>query len=278
MLQVSKLWLIKPIDNLVLFSYVFIKFFTGLASMKILKYNSQFLLITVICLLSFISTQAQTLYWHQLTPGYYVYDMLYDGQQNLYFTGSSGNYYFWRSTDLGSTWTQFGNGQLRLYRIAIDSNGVLWGGCDPNGGIYKSTDQGETWANTLPTNERIFSITVSPNNWIWAGTYDGEVVYSSDSGNTWGKDSLTIDIIWSIATNDSNHIFAGSMNSRIYRSTNLGLTWELVCTTTLGIWDIVIDDQNNIYVTAWGKRLISYDNGDTWTTISGPGTGISILG
>ena len=62
----------------------------------------------------------------------------------------------------------------------MDSSGVLWGGCDPEGGIYKSTNQGETWTNTLPTNDRIFSITVSPNNWIWAGTYDGKVVYSSD--------------------------------------------------------------------------------------------------
>ena len=238
--------------------------------MKILKYNFLPLLVSIICIINSISTQAQTLYWQKLTPDYSVYDMLYDGQQNLYLSGVYGYYYFWRSTDLGQTWIRLGNGDLRLYRIAMDSSGILWGGCDPEGGIYKSTNQGDTWTNTLPTNDRIFSITVSPNNWIWAGTYDGEVVYSSDNGNTWGKDSLTNDIIWSIATNDSNHVFAGSMNSRIYRTTDLGITWELVCTTTLGIWDIVIDDQNSIYVTAWGKRLISTDNGNSWTTISGP--------
>ena len=158
--------------------------------MKILKYNFLLLLLSIICTIT-TSTQAQTLYWQKLTPGYYVYDILYDGQQNLYYSGASGDYYFFRSTDLGMTWTRFGNGNLRLYRIAIDSSGVLWGGCDPNGGIYKSTNQGETWTNTLPTNDRIFSITVSPNNWIWAGTYDGKVVYSSDHGNTWEKDTIS---------------------------------------------------------------------------------------
>lgn len=237
--------------------------------MKNLKYNFPLLLLLIICTIT-LSIQPQTLYWQKLAPGYSIYDMFYDGQQNLYFSGVWGDYYFWRSSDLGQTWTRFGDGDLRLYRIALDSSGVLWGGCDPEGGIYKSTDQGETWTNTLPTNERIFSITVSPNNWIWAGTYDGKVVYSSDHGNTWEKDSLTNNIIWSVATNDSNHIFAGSMNGRIYRSTNLGLTWELVCTTTLGVWEIVIDDSDHIYASCWTKRLISTDNGNSWTTISGP--------
>src|SRR3990170_3402023 len=157
--------------------------------MKILKYNFPLLLLSIIFAIT-ISIQAQTLYWHKLTSDYDVYDILYDGQQNLYFTGTSGNWYFWRSTDLGLTWTPTGNGSPKLYRIAIDSNNVLWGGDATNGGIYKSTNQGDTWTNTLPTNERIFSITVSPNNWIWAGTYDGKVLYSSDHGNTWDRDTI----------------------------------------------------------------------------------------
>jgi hypothetical protein len=238
--------------------------------MKILKYNFPLLLFSIICTIT-ISTQAQTLYWHQLTPGYYIYDMLYDGQQNLYFSGSNGNYYFWRTTDLGQTWTRFGNGNLRLYRIAMDSSGVLWGGCDPNGGIYKSTNQGETWTNTLPTNERIFSITVSPNNWIWAGTYDGKVVYSSNHGNTWEKDTLASDIMWSIATNKLNHIFTGNANGEIYRTTDLGNSWELVYNVPpLTVMGIVIDDSNHIYANKWTNRLISYDNGNTWNSIPGP--------
>ena len=239
--------------------------------MKTLKYNSFFLLISIICIISSKSIQTQTLYWQPLTPSYYVYDMLYDGQQNLYFAGSSGNYYFWRSTDLGMTWTKFGNGLLRLYRIALDSSGVLWGGCDPEGGIYKSSDQGETWTNTLPTNERIFSITVSPNNWIWAGTYDGKVVYSSDHGNTWERDTIATDILWSIKSNNLNHIFAGSGNGKIYRTTDLGNSWQLVYNVPpLTIMGIVIDDSNLIYANQWDDRLISTDNGSTWTTISGP--------
>jgi hypothetical protein len=149
----------------------------------------------------------------------------------------------------------------------------LWGGNDFNGGIYKSTNQGDTWINTFPTNDKIFSITVSPNNWIWAGTNDGKVVYSSDSGYSWLSDSLDNYHIWAIATNSMNHVFAGIMNGRIYRTTDLGLNWELVynVTTGGGIWWIVIDDLDNIYATKWTKRLISTDNGNTWTTtIEGP--------
>jgi len=237
--------------------------------MKILKYNFLLLLLSVIYTIT-ISIQAQTLYWQPLTQAYYIYDMLYDGQQNLYYSGASGDYYFFRSTDLGMTWTRFGNGNLRLYRIAIDSSGVLWGGCDPNGGVYKSTNQGETWTNTLPTNERIFSITVSPNNWIWAGTYDGKVVYSSDHGNTWERDTIATDILWSITSNNSNHVFAGSGNGKIYRTTNLGASWELVYSYQyFSIQGIVIDDSNVIYANRYNVRLISSDNGNTWTTIGG---------
>jgi len=240
--------------------------------MKNQKYNSLILLFSFLFLVNTISLHSQTLYWHKLTPDYYVYDMLYDGQQNLYFSGASGNYYFWRSTDLGMTWTRLGNGDLRLYRIAMDSSGVLWGGNGSEGGIYKSTNQGETWTNTLPTNERIFSITVSPNNWIWAGTYDGKVVYSSDHGNTWEKDTIATDILWSIKSNNLNNIFAGggSGNSWMYRTTNLGVSWELVYSYQyFGIQGIVIDDSNVIYANRYNVRLISTDNGNAWITIGG---------
>ena len=237
--------------------------------MKTLKYTFPLQLLSVIFTIT-ISIQAQTLYWQPLTPAYYVYDILYDGQQNLYFTGSSGNWYFWRSSDLGLTWTRTGNGNLRLYRLALDSSGVLWSGNDFYGGIYKSTNQGETWTNTFPTNDKIIPVTVSPNNFIWTGTLDGKVIYSSNSGDTWITNTIDNDNIWTIASNSLNHIFVGSMSSHIYRTTDLGQTWETVCTTTLGVWDIVIDDQDDIYVTAWGKRLISYDNGNTWITIMGP--------
>ncbi|HSW53997.1 MAG TPA: T9SS type A sorting domain-containing protein [Ignavibacteriaceae bacterium] len=220
-----------------------------------------------------MSIQAQTLYWQKLTSDYNVYDILYDGQQNLYFTGTSGNWYFWRSSDLGLTWTRTGNGSPRLYRIAIDSNNVLWGGDATNGGIYKSTNQGDAWINTLPTNEKIYSITVSPNNWIWAGTNDGKVVYSSDQGNTWERVTVTTVIMWSITSNNLNHIFvgAGSGNSKIYRTTNLGASWELVYSYQyFSIRGIVIDDSNVIYANRYNARLVSSDNGNTWTTIDGP--------
>jgi hypothetical protein len=240
--------------------------------MKKLKYNFRLPLLLIICTTT-ISIQSQTPYWQLLTDNIHVYDLLYDGEQNLYFSGNQSFYtYFWRSTDLGSTWTRFGSGYLSLYRIAIDSTGILWGGNDSNGGIYKSTNQGETWTASLSSSDKIYSLTVSPNNWIWAGTNDGRVVHSADGGSTWTFDSLDNYGIRSIATNSINHVFAGIMNGRICRTTDLGLSWELVYNVTpLGIWGMVIDNQNNIYASKWTKRLISTDNGNTWTTtIEGP--------
>lgn len=217
--------------------------------------------------------QAQTPYWQLLTDNIHVYDLLYDGEQNLYFSGNQSYYtYFWRSTDLGSTWTRFGSGSLGLYRIAIDSTGILWGGNNSNGGIYKSTNQGETWTSSLSSSDKIFSLTVSPNNWIWAGTNAGKVIHSLDGGSTWVSDSLDNFGVWTIASNSLNHVFAGSNYGRLFRTTNLGLSWELVYNVTpVGIRGIIIDSLNHIYASKWTKRLISTDNGNTWTTtIEGP--------
>ncbi len=186
--------------------------------MKILKYNSHFLLITVICLFSPIIPQAQTLYWQKLTPEDYIFSILYDGIQNLYYSGGySSNYYVYRSTDLGVTWTPHDNGLGgNSINLAIDSSGVLWGGGRNGGKIYKSTNQGEDWTIVNPSSGIIASITVSPNNWIWASNLDGKVLYSSDSGNTWIMDSLNNQSVWVITSNSLNHIFAGSGNGKIY--------------------------------------------------------------
>ena len=238
--------------------------------MKIIRFIFYFLIFSII-ITTTSTTQCQTLYWQSITSDISVHDILYDGEQNLYFTGYAAGNYFYRSTDLGATWTRLGNGSLGLYRIAIDSIGVLWGGNDVDGGIYKSTDQGDNWTLSLASNDKIFSITVSPNNWIWAGTYDGKVVYSSDGGDSWLANTFANDILWSIAANNLNNVFAGSGDGEIYRTTNLGADWELVydAALPLSIWGIVIDDSNHIYANKWSTRLISTNNGESWSEISG---------
>lgn len=239
--------------------------------MKKLRFHFHFLFNSIIFILA-VSAQAQTLYWQSITSDVPVYDLLYDGVENLYFSGGSGNTYFYRSTDLGITWTQLGNGSLRLYRIAIDSNGVLWGGNDIEGGIYKSTNHGESWINSLNSNDKITSITVSPNNWIWSGTYDGKVLFSSNEGNSWEAKNFT-EQISTITSNNNNFIFAGSSNGKIYRSTNLGGNWELMFQSTGWsiIKGIVVNDDNYIYANLYGqsKRILSIDNGITWVEILG---------
>ena len=239
--------------------------------MEIIRFSFYFLICSII-IITTLPTQSQTLYWQSITSDIYVYDILYDGEQNLYFTGNAAGNYFYRSTDLGAIWTRLGSGSLRLYRIAIDSTDVLWGGNDVDGGIYKSTDQGDNWTLSLASNDKIFSITVSPNNWIWAGTYDGKVVYSSDGGNSWLENSFANDIIWSIASNNLNNVFAGSGDGEIYRTTNLGADWELVYDATIpfSIRGIVIDDSNHIYANKYSSRIISTNNGNNWSEISGP--------
>ncbi len=240
-----------------------------------MRESRQFLLLLIYSFTFAITlrTSAQTLYWQSITSDIPVYDLLYDGVQNLYYSGGSGNTYFYRSTDLGNTWTQLGNGSLRLYRIAIDSNGVLWGGNDTDGGIYKSTNQGESWVHSLNSNDKITSITVGPNNWIWAGTYDGKILFSSNEGNSWEAKNFN-ESISSIKSNNINFIFVGSGNGKIYRSTDLGINWELLYQSTG--WSIIkgilVDNDNYIYANLYGRseRILSTNNGITWVEILGP--------
>jgi hypothetical protein len=237
-----------------------------------IKYNFPLLLLLIICTIT-ITTQAQTLYWQKITSDIYVFSILYDGNQNLYFSGGSNpDYYVYRSTDLGLTWTQHNNGLGgNSINLAIDSSGTLWGGGRNGGKIYKSTNQGTDWVVVNPSSGIIASITVSPNNWVWAGNLDGKVLSSSDAGNTWITYSLNNQYMWTIASNSLNHIFAGSGNGEIYRTTDLGITWELVYNVSpLSIQGIVIDDSNHIYANQWDNRLISTNNGNSWASISGP--------
>ena len=236
--------------------------------MNKLKFFFHFLFLSIIYVTT-VPTQGQTLFWQKLTADIYVYDILYDGEQNLYFSGSQGDTYFWRSTDLGINWTRLGNGSFSLYRIAVDSNGTLWGGNNVTGGIFKSTNQGDTWVNSLSSNDKILSLTVSPNNWICAGTLDGKIIFSSDHGSTWVINQVSSEQFWSIASNNLNHLFAGDTDGNIYRSTNLGSNWELVYEGELWINGLVIDDSDHIYANDWDTRLISKDNGTTWNLIEG---------
>lgn len=220
-----------------------------------------------------IHTFSQTLFWQSITEDIYVVDILYDGNQNLYFSGgSSQNYYFYRSTDLGNTWTQHGNGlnSSSLY-LAIDSSGTLWGSRS-GGRIYKSTNQGSDWINVYTYPGLVLSIGISPNNWIWAGTLDGKLLHSSDGGNNWDTENFVDDGIWSIGTNAANDIFVGVGYGKIYRTTNLGGSWDLVYEAPIQapVREIVIDDAGYVYATKYKDRLISTDNGNTWNTIPGP--------
>lgn len=225
-----------------------------------------FVLINEACL-------SQTYPWQKITSDISVFDIIYGGQQNIYFSGNEySNSYFYKSEDFGVTWTRLGDGSLRLYRLAMDSTGVLWGGSDV-GGIYTSTDQGEHWVCVLSSNDKIICVTVSPQNWIWAGTTEGKVIYSSDHGISWNYSDLTNCIIWSINAKNPNFIFAGNAIGQIFKSADEGVNWQIVYNDDLWltIGGIVLDSANVIYASVYNKIVKSTDNGDNWTQINAPG-------
>ena len=137
---------------------------------------------------------------------------------NIYTITDSG---FYKSTNLGSSWTQI---PLNPYGYSLTASGsnVFSGG---TGIVYRSTNNGVNWTSFstgLPPNKLIRSMTVS-GSYIFAGIQDSGVYRSTNNGQSWNYVGLSGG--WWYPFKVSGYNLFTATASGIYLSTNFGDTW-----------------------------------------------------
>lgn len=161
---------------------------------------------------------------------------------NTIFVGApSGG--LWKSTDNGSTWTEYSTGLVRLGVSSIVvhptnpntiyiGTGDRDGGDAPGYGVWRSTNGGSSWSswNSGMGNRTVYEILMHPTN--------------------------------------SNILIASTSSGRIYRSTNGGANWTYVSVGT-NCKDIAFHPTDpNIVYGAGDDFVRSTDNGVSFTTIT----------
>ena len=202
------------------------------------------------------------------------------------------NYYFYRTTDAGATWSQFSLGSNTYGQdIAINPLNpevVYIAGYRYDGSAWrmtslKSTDGGQAWSatqlDTFPTTT-VYSVAIDPVDTcvVYVGAYVDtlSVVYkSTDCGTSWAAFNLPgrYYYVYSLYVSPADHnvVFAGTLYG-ICRSTDAGQTWTQQSTNNYNYRIVSVPGKPDLmYSAAYSGVYRSTDSGATW----GPcGTGV----
>ena len=224
--------------------------------------------------------RAQEPFWRQL-------DRPFGGNVFFFITAPNGTLYtgtewsgMYRSSDEGSTWTQFGPpGAGGAYPSVVTPEGIILVSTDDRGGIFRSTDDGLTWAQSAQG-----ALSVRPS--LMARTPTGTIVLASDSGvyrstnngALWSHAGLAdIELRFpEVAPNGT--VYVASEDSGLFRSTDDGRTWLGVGTMQDRAIDaFLFSDGPEMIVGTDDGIFRSLDSGDTFTPFALPGMGIGPL-
>lgn len=178
---------------------------------------------------------------------------------------------FFRSTDLGNTWTA-ANGGLPIgstVSVIKVRNGIIYIGTDT--GVYTSSNNGNVWkqVDNFPSDAGISGITFVGNS-ILVSTDEEGVFRSDDDGKTWvdANAGLLADTE-SLVTN-GNKLWCVS-GENVVRSLDGGKTWKIVRYRVFANETIqsLQRDGNTLYLTN-GNLLRSTNDGDTWELVNQP--------
>ncbi|MDF0706750.1 VPS10 domain-containing protein [Flagellimonas okinawensis] len=210
----------------------------------------------------------------------------------------------YKSTDGGETWKKvlYANDMAGAVDLTFDPNNprILYASTwriertpySLNSGgegsaLWKSTDSGETWTE-ISKNDGfatdtlgIIGVAVSPqnSNRVWAMVENkekGGLYRSEDGGNTWSlinSDRSLRQRAWYYTrvyadTNDENVVYV--LNVRYHKSTDGGKTFESNNAPHGDHHDLWIapEDSNRMVMADDGGAQVSYDGGETWSTMN----------
>ena len=175
--------------------------------------------------------------WVGTNPAYYSYVSCFAVLDSTVLAGNGDGSLF-RSTDLGSSWTNvspLGFGPA-IASLGVSGNVVFKG---HGSFIFLSTDDGSSWQKSLSlggaerTVPQTFALAASDSD-LYAGVNltdgIGRVYRSSDVGATWNDESDGMNFGKTFALvgvpTGSNHVIVAGTDRGIFRSTNNGATWD----------------------------------------------------
>ncbi|WP_052598499.1 T9SS type A sorting domain-containing protein [Aureispira sp. CCB-QB1] len=149
----------------------------------------------------------------------------------------------WKTTDNGTTWTQYITGLTRLGISSIVihptnpntiyvATGDRDGGDAPGYGVWRSTDGGLTWSprNTGMGNRTINELLMDPTNpnIMIAASSNQRIYRTTDAGATWTSSASLGHNPKDIAYHPTNSNIAYASGTRFHKSTDGGVTWTRI--------------------------------------------------
>lgn len=201
-------------------------------------------------------------------PVYAMADNL-DGKGGLY-----------RSTDLGSSWTELLNGftEFDVRGVVVNSEGDIFAATYGDG-ILRSTDDGVTWqrVNNGLDCDHFWCIEVTPSDVLFAGSAgcDKGVYKSTDNGENWTlvnnglltKDVKTLHYSSGLLMAGTHPVFGEG--GGIYLSDNLGDSWTEI---NNGLESLTVNDITSTYdgrfFAATTDGVYEYFGSDYWVSIT----------
>ncbi len=184
------------------------------------------------------------------------------------------DYFIWKSTNYGNTWSLLPGWSHAIRYIALKGNTVY---AASGRYIWVSYNGGNTFTQrTSNTDSSYFNCLAVYGNYLYAGTTNnyksGSVIRSADDGQTWttlftvsNEINTIFNEIQSLAFQGDN-LYAGTLLNGVYRSPDLGVTWQpTALTTSNGSLKSLVTNGTDVIAGTLNGVYLSKDSGSTWT-------------
>ncbi len=172
---------------------------------------------------------------------------------------------WFRSIDSGATWQEMPQELEQIACFASDDNFVYAGTVN---GVLRSDDRGATWEDFGLENTTVTSLLIRSNGDMIAGTGPGLPNYRrSNDDQGWTAAGLADEWIWDMVETASGRIVAAAFNNGVAYSDD-GSTWLFSETSFLGGIVAMTADVDTVYAADDFGMIVSYDQGESWTTVN----------